>query len=294
MNRKRPTTLEPISAAAIVIVSLHLAAVFGVWWWWQNVVSPQRNAKAMQLAWMSPADFKNLAPTSTLPRAIKVASAPKATNKAPVPVPVPAPVPKPPADAPVQKAVLVAAPPQQHQMEPVPNTTGTPLFAGTAESQSKPSANRSITLRRAPEKRPGSPFFGAPVPPITSPTLMDIARLNTMRPSAIPAPGSAPTPSEKEVNLDAADEAVNTAFLASWIAPPIENVPNGQREARLNLSIGKDGTVLKAQMSKFSGSHVLDQSILEAAAKVKKISTTLPSNFSKDSYDLEMNFLLLP
>jgi TonB-like protein len=292
MNRKRPTTLEPISAAAIVIVSLHLAAVFGVWWWWQNVGSPQRNAKAMQLAWMNPADFKSLVPASTVPRAIKVASAPKATKKAPVPVPAPGP--KPSAGAPVQKAVLVAAPPQQHQMEPVPNTTGNPLFAGTAESQSKPSANRSITLRRAPEKRPGSAFFGAPVPPITSPTLMDIARLNTMRPPTVPVPGSAPAAPEEEANLDAADEAVNTAFLASWIAPPIDSVPSSQREARLNISIGKDGTVLKAQMSKFSGSHVLDQSILEAAAKVKKISATLPSNYPKDSYDLEMNFLLLP
>ena len=47
-------------------------------------------------------------------------------------------------------------------------------------------------------------------------------------------------------------------------------------------------------MNKFSGSHVLDQSILEAAAKVKKISTTLPSIYTKDSYDLELNFLLLP
>ena len=71
-------------------------------------------------------------------------------------------------------------------------------------------------------------------------------------------------------------------------------MPEGQREGRLNISIGKDGTILKAQMNKFSGSHVLDQSILEAAAKVKKISTTLPSNYSKDSYDLELNFLLLP
>jgi hypothetical protein len=47
-------------------------------------------------------------------------------------------------------------------------------------------------------------------------------------------------------------------------------------------------------MSKFSGSHDLDQSIIEATAQVKKISATLPSNFSKDSYDLELNFILLP
>jgi len=96
------------------------------------------------------------------------------------------------------------------------------------------------------------------------------------------------------VDLDPIDEVVNTAFLANWVAPPIENVPSGQREARLNLSIGKDGTIIKSQMTKFSHSHALDQSILEAVSKIKKISTTLPSNYSKDSYDLELNFLLLP
>lgn len=291
MNRKRPTTLEPISAAVFLIVLLHLAAVFGVWWWWQNAGNAQRNARDKQLAWMNPADFKSQIPhSSPVPRAKRVAAAAKQEAK----VPVVPPAPKPPAEPPVQKATLIAAPPQQHVMEPVPNTTSTPLFAGAATTASKPSANRSITLRRAPEKRPDATLFGAPVPPLTSPTLMDIARLNTMRPSAIPAPGSENTPKVDEAELDSIDVAVNTAFLAGWTAPPIENVPEGQREGRLNISIGKDGTVLKAQMSKFSGSHVLDQSILEAAAKVKKISATLPSNFSKDSYDLEMNFLLLP
>jgi len=130
---------------------------------------------------------------------------------------------------------------------------------------------------------------------MSSPTLLDIARLQTLRPTPPPS-GTAPggTVVEEEVSMDAVDEAVNTAFLTNWVAPPIDAVPASQREARLNLSIGKDGTVLKAQMSKFSGSHVLDQSILEAAATVKKVSATLPSNFPNDSYDLELNFLLLP
>lgn len=287
-NRKRPTTLEPISAAVFVIVSLHLGAAFGVWWWWQNVGSLQRDARTSQLAWMNPGDFKSQVPASaSVPRAKAVASSPKADKKPPAAPPKPA------AEPPVQKATLIAAPPQQHQMEPVPNPTGAPLFAGSAATPAKPSANRSITLRRAPEKRPETTLFGAPVPPMTSPTLMDIARLNTLRPSAIP-PSDNATPATVEVDLDAVDEAVNAAFLIAWTAPPIESVPEGQREGRLNISIGKDGTILKAQMNKFSGSHVLDQSILEAAAKVKKISATLPSNYSKDSYDLELNFLLLP
>ena len=197
-------------------------------------------------------------------------------------------------DAPVQKATLIAPPPQQRQMEPVRNESGTPLFA-SAIPATKPAANRSITLRRTTDKRGIDSGFNTPAPPMSSPTLLDIARLQTLRPTPRPS-GTAPgaTVVEDEVSMDAVDEAVNTDFLTKWVAPPIDAVPASQREARLNLSIGKDGTVLKAQMSKFSGSHVLDQSILEAAATVKKVSATLPSNFPNDSYDLELNFLLLP
>jgi len=289
MKRKRPTTLEPISAAVIVIVALHLAVAFAVWWSWQNVENSRRAAKELQLAWMNPADFKSQVPPPDTHRAKTVAAAPTSGRKATATS-----APKPAAEPPVQKATLIAAPPQQHAMEPVPNSTSPPLFAGTTDTAVKPSANRSITLRRAQEKRPGTTQFGPNVPPMTSPTLMDIARLNALRPGAVPPPGTTAISPEDEVSLDAVDVAVNAAFLTSWIAPPIESVPEGQREGRLNIAIGKDGTVLKSQMNKFSGSHVLDQSILEAAAKVKKISTTLPSNYSKDSYDLEMNFLLLP
>ncbi|MFN0075323.1 MAG: TonB C-terminal domain-containing protein [Prosthecobacter sp.] len=285
MKRRRPTTLEPISASMIVIVSLHFAAAFGAWWWWQDHGGRQRHGQDTRLTWMYPSDFKaSVPPAAAVPK--PVTAAPK-TAKAMTAEP------KKTAEPPVQKATLVAAPPQQHQMVPVPNESGTPLFA-PATAVSKPAANRSITLRRAPEKRPGSGTFGTPAPPITSPTLMDIARLNTMRQPPLPLPGDKSAVVEEEVNLDAVDEAVNTVFLAGWTAPPIDAVPPAQREARLNIAIGKDGTVLQAQMSKFSGSHVLDQSILEAASKVKKISAALPSNFAKDSYDLELNFLLLP
>ena len=288
MKRNRPTTLEPISAAMFLIVAAHAGLVAAGWWWWKQKLATPMNAGETRLIWMSPADFKSTLQTAVTPPVVaaNVPSSKKAGTSATATVK--------PADAPVQKATLIAPPPTQQVMEPVPNTTGTPLFA-PANPAPKPSANRSITLRRMMDKPSGLRAPGRPAPPMASPTLLDVARLNTLRQPPVPLPGTAAraTPAD-EADMDAVDETVNTAFLAEWTAPPIDAVPAAQREARLNISIGRDGSVLKAQMSKFSGSHVLDQSILEAAAKVKKISAALPSNFSKESYDLELNFLLLP
>ena len=298
MKRRRPTTLEPVSPAVFLVVALHLAAALGVWWSFQNVKNSRHSSIQRQLAWMNPSDFQTVVPPLSPPRG-RAAAAPSA-KPAPIPTPVPvavaAPVaPPPPAapDAPVQKATLVAAPPQQHVMEPVANPTTPPLFAPPTPAV-RPSANRSITLRRTLEKPSGPTAFDSPAPPMTSPTLMDVARLNALRPTAVAAPGSVPKSAGDEANMDAIDEAVNTAFLSSWVAPPITSVPENQREARLSISISKDGSVIKSQMTKFSHSHSLDESVLEAAAKVKKISASLPSNYTKESYDLELNFILLP
>lgn len=315
MKRRRPATLEPIAASAFVIVSLHVALTFGLIWWWQNKEAQQTKAPPT-LAWLNPGDFKAAVPATALtpstpqapPRGRGAGKTPLATAPAFIPLPPPAPdappaappaavaqaAPSEPASAAPPKATLVAAPPEQHRMEPAPNDSGTPLFA-PATPAAKPAANRSITLRRT-RTNPSAVTGKSPAPPISSPSLLDIARLNTMRPDSLPKPGAAPATDDLDNNpeLDAVDEALNTAFLAIWSAPPIDAVPPGQREARLNLSLGRTGDVLKAQMSKFSGSHVLDQSILEAAANVKKIPVTLPSHYTKDSYDVELNFILLP
>jgi len=284
MKRSRPTTLEPISAATFVIFALHVALAGGLWWCWREYSARPKETK---LTWMKPADFKTAAPATTPP------APPKRDTPVAAASPAAPPAAKATQEEPVQKAVLVAAPPEPPRMEPVPNETANPLFASTIPAP-KPSANRSITLRRILEKPAVAAAPGKPAPPMTSPTLLDIARLNTLRATpTLPSSANVIDP-DAEVNLDAVDEALNAAFLTHWTAPPITAVPEAQREARLNISIGRDGTILKSQMSKFSGSHDLDQSIIEATAQVKKISATLPSNFSKDSYDLELNFILLP
>lgn len=321
MKRRRPATLEPLAASAFVIVSLHVAITAGMIWWWQSYQARQSNPPTT-LAWLSPGDFKSNLPQQTVPvpqgKSPKtgkpkapapappvVATAPPPAVPTAIPLEIPPPAEMPPApvpalpptveDHPVQKATLVAPPPEQHRMEPAPNDGSTPLFAPPTPAP-KPSANRSITLRRMRDK-PAFPVAGkSPAPPMASTTLLDIARLNTLRPPSPPKPGTPVVLDDNDNNagLDAVDDAMNTAFLAVWVAPPIDAVPAGQREARLNISLGNDGTVLRSQMSKFSGSHVLDQSILEAAANVKKIPVTLPESYTKDSYNVELNFLLLP
>lgn len=286
MKHPRPPSLEPISAAVFIMISLHAMAILGVWYWWHN---RHQSASTQQLVWMSPRDFK-VSPTKP----------PKDTAAAPTPPVRPAAPPKsePPKkaeNASIQKATLVAAPPQQHQMEPVPNPGGTPLFAPST-SAAKPPANRSITLRRVPDQPATHVAYGTPAPPMTSPTLLDVARLNAMRPAPVMPPplGAVPPPIEEDASLDAVDEAINAAFLAAWTAPPLDAVPASQREARLTVSINHEGVVIRSQMSKFSGSHALDESIIEAAAKVKKITAAPSANFKKSSYNLELNFLLLP
>lgn len=308
MKHRRPATLEPIAASAFVIVSLHVALTFGLYWWWQNQAAPP-GTPSTALSWLSPADFKGALPPGSLP-VFATAAPPAAPPSLPqrpassAPVADPAvpkatlisPPPSAPATADPPKATLLAAPPEQHRMEPAPNDAATPLFA-PATPPSKPSANRSITLRRMRTKSAVPTDGKSPAPPMSSPSLLDIARLNTMRPNSLPKPGATPAPTddvENNAELDPVDEALNAAFLAIWTAPPIDAVPVTQREARLNLSLGRNGDVLKAQMSKFSGSHVLDQSILETAANVKKIPVTLPESYTKDSYDVELNFMLLP
>ncbi len=288
MKRSRPSTLEPFSGTLLLVAVLHIAVAFAAWRIWQGHSTRLKGGPQSRLLWMNPADFNGTQPAPAPP---EVPPAAVAAAK-----PAPQPAATKPEDEPAPKATLVAAPPEQHRMEPAPNNEHAPLFAPAAP-RPKPPANRSITLRRVRESSaPQGNGAGRQAPPIASPTLLDIARLSRMRPSPAAAAANAAKKGapEEDAALDAVDDALNTAFLAAWTAPPISEVPQHQREARLNVSVAADGGIVKAQMVRFSGSHLLDQSIVEAAAQVKKISATLPSNFDKASYDLELNFLLLP
>lgn len=290
MKRSRPSTLEPFSGSLLLVALLHISLAFAAWRLWLDHGTRMQGGPHGHLMWMSPQDFSAPLPPPSSPT---VTPAPVAAVATTTPAPQSTAAKK--EEEPAPKATLVAAPPDQHRMEPTPNNERVPLFA-PATPRPKPPANRSITLRRVGESSaPRGNLAGRQAPPITSPTLLDIVRLNRMRqPPAAPSTGAIKKSVPDDTALDAVDEALNSAFLAAWTAPPISDVPQHQREARLNVSVAADGSIAKAQMVRFSGSHLLDQSILQAAAQVKKISATLPSNFDKESYDLELNFLLLP
>jgi hypothetical protein len=296
MSRSRPTTLEPLTPALFVVVALHAALAVAVWWACQEA---RARSSATPLAWMRPSDFKDslppVKPRQEVPRAIPIASAPKkAPPVAPLPKIEPPPAaPKKTTEPAVAKATLISPPKPPEAMSLVEPGTSTPLFAGAAVP--KTAANRSITLRRSTPKPPPIPPPDAPPPPpAKSASLADMARLSTLRPQAAEPPPMLATDPAAGINMDAVDNAVNAAFYAQWTAPALDAVPETQRSAQLTISVARDGTVASSQMSRPSGSHALDDSILAALAKVKKIDATLPSQFPKDRYDLDITFLLLP
>lgn len=122
---------------------------------------------------------------------------------------------------------------------------------------------------------------------------MDIARLNTLRPPEAPKmPATAPAlePLPPDLNMDEVDNAVNSAFYTAWTAPALDDVLSNQRAATLTISIDRSRHIIRSQMTSPSGSHALDSSILDAAARTRQIPSKLPSQFPKESYDLKTRF----
>ena len=293
MPRNRPTAIEPLTASIFLMVCLHGALAAGVWWLWHE---HHTTGGRVELTWMAPADFKNLVPVSYVPRAIPIAAAPKAAPKATSKSAAPrgGAVKKVVEPEPAPKATLIAAPAAANMPQPV---DGTPLFAGSTTT-TKVAANRSITLRRSAPKKADTTAVPAPdvppAPPAKSASLADIVRLQTLRPVEPPPPPPSTDVDFSSLNMDAVDNAVNAVFYQQWVAPPLDAVPEAQRSAQLTISIAHDGEIIGSEMTRPSGSHPLDDSILTAASSIKKIDVTLPSQFRKRSYDLDLTFHLLP
>lgn len=137
-------------------------------------------------------------------------------------------------------------------------------------------------------------------------TLSPVLDLDQKTPSPVPPSGSLPLTMMDVVKKDKLDEAqkkaaggadmdpvlksLEDALIKGWNAPAVNEVPTLQRNAGLRISIGRDGSVLQAEIRQPSGSALLDSSVKAAFEGLKKISESLPSSFPKDRYTVDVNF----
>ena len=141
-----------------------------------------------------------------------------------------------------------------------------------------PEANKYITI--LPVEPADVVPAPAPVKPVLS--LLDVANLYEAQKKREASAGGA--------DMEPVQSALEKAILSAWKSPTIKVVPASQRRVTLSLSILRDGSVEDIVVVTPSGSDLLDASVRAAAARVIKITQSLPSQFPKDRYDLQINF----
>lgn len=178
--------------------------------------------------------------------------------------------PPPPAAPAAPKSVAAASAPMVPMaLEPTPPS-----------SSSTVPTNKIITLSPVIiEGTQSIPLVKSARPPLT---MMDLLKQGKLEEVEKEARGGA--------DMDPVLKALEGSLIREWNAPALPQVPVLQRNAALRITLGRQGEVLEAVMSKPSGSQVLDQSVQDAATRVKKISESLPSSFPKDRYTVEVNF----
>lgn len=258
--RLRKSPLEPLAAVFIAVLLVHL--LVGLMAWTLLPLLPALSLKpvwAMVAAeprrWFSPAEFKYVKKAPAPPQAVPM-------------LPLAPPIPAAPAAAVATSGMQVA-----QAAGVMAEVVGPPPPA--AESVIPKPTNKSITLSPMPEKTEAAP--GPQAAPIT---LMQVLKLEAEVQKAAAA----------SADMDPVLWALEEALKTEWEAPPLQQVPVMQRDARLAITISRDGTILETSLSKSSGSAVMDQSIAKVRESLKKISTSLPSSFAKDRYTVEVNF----
>ncbi len=277
MQRRPRVVLEPMGKAWVWMVLVHGLIATAIWYGLIHLplavganAGPQSGSPEVQekFRWVSPSDFQ------------KEYEAPRVVE----------------ADATAAEKVEQVEEEALPKMDMVP-TVAEAAALSTAVPEATESApkrddgragNRFITLSRLtsdlaePPSASKSARLSGPVP-----TLLDVARSIESPPVAqdLGVGGSA-----VRSGLDQVDAAIQEAFMENWVAPPISKVDVSRRTARLEVSVGRDGTVVGTLLFQPSGAASLDLSILEAAKKVKKIPVSLPAGFANSFYQLQVNF----
>lgn len=285
MPQQVRTPLEPISATFVAVALLHLLGAIIAWRLLSTPVQSGPAAEDETLVWMAPVDFTQPASPQSPSSPPKPAPVPPSSKSTPSPLPA-----KPVSAPPSTKRVATPLPKLQPASTDKPKAVSNGAAPGEAPKprpalppSARPAgkeANKFITLSRLSVETDEPPAPPRPYKPVLS--LLDIAAINDVGKNDGSAARRPPT--------DDLDDAVVDAFLKAWVAPPIEAVSSHQRRAGLRVSIARNGAVSAVHLALPSGSPVLDNSILEAAKQVTKVPVSLPSSFSKERYDLQINF----
>lgn len=280
MQSRSRVVLEPMGKAWFSMVMVHVSIAAFAWYGLVNgprtegAAAPGKSlpvaSREEALVWRSPADFRKadgrVGTEEKHPEESTDGESPEEGD------PVSAAMPKAPTVA--ESASMTA-------------TVPPPAADAPRKAADRP-GNRFITLLRLTSdlaEPPGAVRSVLPGGPV--PILLDVARMEA-RP-VIPQAGQGGAASSQS-GLDEVDAAVQEAFMQNWVAPSITDVDPSRRTARLEVTVGRDGSVVSTLLFQPSGSRPMDVSILEAAKKVQKIAVSLPAGFANSFYQLQVNF----
>ena len=256
----RPAPLEPIALVTVVVVLVHVLVGLVAWTLlplWKPSWNETKAADGKY--WFPPSSFKEVLLKPTV-------------------------APEPPPAAPSEKAAVKPS----AALPPPVAVTGlleeSPLVAPSSSGMGSTAAAKPTTkiitlspvLELDDKTVPTAKLDRSPL------TMMEVLKLEKQQAAEKRALGGA--------DMDPVLKALETALKKEWNPPPVSQVPILQRNTRLTLTIGHDGSILESRLSKSSGSDLLDESVQKAGEGVKKISESLPSSFPKDRYTVEVNF----
>ena len=323
---KTPTRLEPLGRYAIWVTAVHAVLGLGIWWWLHSRPTKIQDSPGDNVAWMSPADFsaetltapdlpkqekpvENKAieePEEDVPKAIAVdpakaaeimAKAMAESQSSPVPPP-----------ATPEPAASAAPAPEQQKVAGSP----APAMAPSPVVEDKPSPPAPVVATKpaaAPEPPPTPPEtkpLNTPPPP--APPGTNVARVITishpasgppteapkvaslLEISALDANGSGVSGDKSGIRLEEVDRAIIDSFLRNWTPPNANKLPLDQRSAHMEVTINREGRLVRFKLAKTSGSAELDNSVIEAGDRLDKIGKELPASYPHDLYEFQVNF----
>lgn len=81
--------------------------------------------------------------------------------------------------------------------------------------------------------------------------------------------------------------AVKAYYEEAWLVPP--GIADDNATTGASVTIARDGTILKAKITRFSGNRDVDRSVQDALDRVTKVAP-LPSTATEDQRTVDINF----